>query len=347
MVRRWGPTPTIMYKALLFLRRHGLIFSVIIIFIICALIYAYILTRPSTDDAFVIAKIRPVSSRVGGFVNHIYVKNNQYVRKGQKLFSLDPRPFILDLDETQAKLDEANATYHALTLKLAADKQQVAEKKLAYETAKLNAENAAALAKKKEFPESKYKNLVRTMEIALAAYNAEKVKLNVDEAYLLQEKYQVNTLKVAVRIKQLNLSYTTVYALSNGSISNLNLSLGTYVEPGKPLFAFVDTTNWWVQANIKETELTHVRTGDLARIYLRIYPHHLFKGKVVSMAWAVQRQLTDPKTFLPKVINENQWFLLPQRFPVLIKILNPNQQKYPLHVGASADVRIIPEKYND
>ena len=106
----------------------------------------------------------------------------------------------------------------------------------------------------------------------------------------------------------------------------------------RPLFSFIDTKNWWIQANFNETDLRRIRPGDEAIIMLRMYYFNkIFHGRVVNNIWVSDRQTTISRSQEQKVTNENEWLLIPQRLPLQIKILDPDP-KYPLQPGASAYV---------
>ena len=95
-----------------------------------------------------------------------------------------------------------------------------------------------------------------------------------------------------------------------------------------------------MQANFKETELGNVKIQDKVNIRLRMYSgQKVYHGNIVSVNWAVNRQTTNNDNKLQDIASENDWVLLPQRFPVLIKIEKPDPD-FPLHVGASAYVKI-------
>lgn len=147
---------------------------------------------------------------------------------------------------------------------------------------------------------------------------------------------------MSARLKnaQVNLELTDVYAQGNGIIQNLFFTLGTPVNVNQPLFSLVDTDNIYIQANFNETDLRDVRKGVRVLIYPRMYlGRKVFHGIIESDYWGANRQLVDNRTQLQNVINENQWILLPQRLPVIIRVTDPNPH-YPLRVGSSAYVYV-------
>ena len=94
--------------------------------------------------------------------------------------------------------------------------------------------------------------------------------LLINEKKLESSKASLKRLEAELLDCKIDLEHTTVYARKNGSVCNMYLSKGTYVEPGEPLFAFIETDRWWVQANIKETMLRNVRPGQRATVVLSI-----------------------------------------------------------------------------
>ena len=161
------------------------------------------------------------------------------------------------------------------------------------------------------------------------------LKANLDRAKIKEKQSQL-----AVEVAKAQLAATKVYAVENGVVSNLFLAKGTLIHAYQTLFSFIDTNQWWVQANFKETDLANVKKGDKAIIRLRMYlGAKIYQGMVEDTNWAVGRRAADSADLLQSVPQENQWLLLPQRFPVLIKIDKPDP-KFPLHVGASAYVTI-------
>ena len=194
----------------------------------------------------------------------------------------------------------------------------------------------------------KVENLYNSLLAAKAELNLlnEQVKNNkthgnAGQTQLEKQKYLINQITAKLKMAQYNLSQTKVYAQSNGIISNLFLAPGSPVKALSPLFSFIDTSQWWVQANFKETDIPEgIKAGDKANIRLRMYlGEKIYHGVITSVNWAVSRQHTDSTSHMQNIPPENQWVLLPQRFPVMIKILDPDP-KFPLSVGASAYVTL-------
>lgn len=285
-------------KALIhFLKRFRFLVGVALTLIIIYAVYFYFYFSTVTDNAFIVAKVEPVASSVSGKIIKIYVNNDEVVKKGQALFSIDPEPFKLNLEKKNLKL-------------------QLAENK----KAKLQTELAILKTK--------------------PASDDQKLNIKLLNLKLEAEERQIQKAKLSVKKAQMALQETTVYADNNGIVSNLFIAEGTPAIALKPLFAFIDTDQFWVQANFKETDLAHIKQGDQATIRLKMYlGKKIYQGHVTSNASAVSRRVVNPDNLLQNVQDTNQWVLPVQRFPVLISIDHPDPN-YPLYVGASAYVSI-------
>lgn len=138
---------------------------------------------------------------------------------------------------------------------------------------------------------------------------------------------------------ELNLSYTKVFATVDGYMTNMNTSVGQYVNVGQQLLALVDSSSFWVAAYFKETQLKHVQIGDKAKITLMGHEPNPFEGEVVSVAWGIFLQDGSTVELLPDVSQTIDWVRLPNRFPVRVRVTG--QPPVPLRIGQTASVSVI------
>ena len=301
--------------------------------------YWYLHRKPYTDNAFVVANVRPVSALVPGHITGIYVANNTYVTNGQKLFTVYVRPYELAVEQLSHEVTAKEFGIKVLEAEIVKNAALIEQNEAEYNNAQYMAKRIRILAKEHADPASEAEQYTRKEQAAYARLKMAQSTLGMSTQQLSSSIAEIKALRAQLEQAEIDLAQTTVYAKKSGSICNMHMSVGTMVKPGDPLFAFVETDKWWVQANLKETVLTHVRPGQHAKIKLRIYPDYVFHGIVEEIGWGVNRQLTAPATGLPMVTKENEWFLLPQRFPVQILITN-DAPHLPLHIGASAYVTI-------
>ena len=138
----------------------------------------------------------------------------------------------------------------------------------------------------------------------------------------------------------LDLSYCRVTAPFRGRVVNLNISKGAFARAGADVFTLVDTATWYVVANFRETHLRHIRQGAAAAIYLQSQPNQHFHGTVVGLGWAVVPDSGTSAMGLPKIDRQLDWVRLAQRFPVSLRLDNPDDS---FRIGASAVVTISDE----
>lgn len=138
---------------------------------------------------------------------------------------------------------------------------------------------------------------------------------------------------------ELNLSYTKVFAPVDGYMTNMNTSVGQYVNIGQQLLALVDSSSFWVAAYFKETQLKHVQIGSKARITLMGHEGQPFDGEVVSVAWGIFLQDGSTVELLPDVSQTIDWVRLPNRFPVRVQVTG--QPPIALRIGQTASVSIL------
>lgn len=301
-------------------------------------LFSYLI--PFTDNAFVVTNVTPVAADVSGFITDIFVKNGQQVKKDQPIFTVYQLPY-------QLAYEQAKANYFEGQKKIIVFEKQIAKtsalmKSTQAELDKVNYE--LGLKKDKSVAQA-----ISTLDIKKLTYDvttlsnqllALEQEVEVLQAKIEQQKHTVESLKAKMDNAKVNLDLTIVRAPGDGVIDNMYVSPNTPIKIHEPVFSFIDTSNYYIQANFNETDLRNVRVGDKVYIVLRMYYFDkIFHGEVVNTLWAVERQMTAPKTQIQMVNNENEWLLLPQRFPIQIKILDPDP-KFPLNPGASAYVYI-------
>ena len=142
--------------------------------------------------------------------------------------------------------------------------------------------------------------------------------------------------QVALGKAELDLSFCSVRAQFDALVVNLHTAIGAFVTPGPtPVFSLVDTRAWYVVANYRETELKRITPGMEAEVYVLTDPQHHFRGTVQGVGWAVNPEDQPIVSGLPQIKRELNWVHIAQRFPVRIRIDNP-QPPQVFRVGASA-----------
>lgn len=297
----------------------------------------------STEDAYLQAARTDISASIDGRVIAVLVTDNQPVHKGDVLFTLDGKDLVIATGNAKAKL--------------AAARLDVAALKAAYQTR--NAELQAALDtleyQKKELQRQStlakqgISSRAHFDEVQHAAVNAEQklraarheldyaaAALGGNPDIAIEAHPSVMQAQAALDQAELNLSYTTVRAPQDGVVTKVELlQPGNFIKKAAPLFALMSVKNVWVEANFKETELTHMQPGQKAEITVDAYSGRTFSGRVESLSPGTGSSFS----LLPPENASGNWVKVVQRLPVRISIIDTGLQA-PLRAGLSAYVKV-------
>ena len=296
----------------------------------------------STENAYVQAEHILVTPAVDGMVAEVFVHDNQEVERGQPLFQVDPVPFRLEWEKAEAELD---AIRYEIGSYRAAHRQAEAELKSArkeasflekeYERrAKLGGGKALAKVELDKFRHQWQLARQRIPELE------EKVRLMLanlgGRRDLAAQDHPRFRLVDAERAKAaLDLERATVRAAASGRIANLDLQAGEYVKEGAPVFSLIADVAPWIEANLKETQLTHVREGQSVTISVDAYPDERWQGTVAGVSAGTGAVFS----LLPAQNATGNWVKVVQRIPVRIAIFaRPDAPQ--LRAGMSATVEI-------
>lgn len=322
--------------------KNNLNFANVVIFIgaTTVIVYMFSYLFPITDNAFVVNNVRPVAAQVRGYITELHVKNGQSVKKGEKLFTVFDKPYVYAVEQLTADLNMANAKLNAMQKTLEKDKNVLSNHKEIYTKLSQDDEKYQQAYKINAVSLMTLQNSQQETKAAAATVQASQKQVEIDEHDIKAQEQQIISVQAKLNNAKVDLDETVVYAANDGIIQNMFVSLGTPVNINQPLFSFVDTDDIYFQANFNETDLADVHDGSKVLIFPRTYlGRKMFHGVVVSEYWGANRQITDGKSQMQNVTNENEWILLPQRLPVQIKVLDPDP-KYPLRAGSSAYIYI-------
>jgi len=304
---------------------------------------------PSTDDASIDADIVHVAATVGGRIIEIPVSENAHVKKDDLLFQIDPVPYQLLLDQTQADLGVAEAALE--TKRRAVSTQQSAatiagdQTKRAqtnYELATRTVERLTPLAAKGYVPTQQLDQAQVTQHDAATSLQQAKEQ----EAAAIQAvdtvagaEAAVRARRAAVAVAKRNLDNTTVRAPNDGRVVGLTVLAGEIVAPSQSLFTLINTEEWFAVANFRETALHPIKIGECATVYSMIDRSHPMKGTVASIGFGIldTGKINLPRS-VPFVEQSVNWVRVAQRFPVRVHLENPPELL--VRIGASAVVEI-------
>jgi len=172
---------------------------------------------------------------------------------------------------------------------------------------------------------------------ALAQAKAERARADDSLGQVGNVNTRVAAAEAAVHSAELDLAYCRVTAPFTGRVVNLDISVGAFARVGVDVFTLVDTGTWYVMANFRETQLRHILAGAPADIHLQSMPGKRFRGTVVGLGWAVLPENGTSAMGLPRVEKSIDWVRLAARFPVRLKVEDPDES---FRLGASAIVTV-------
>jgi len=297
----------------------------------------------STDDAYVKADMVSLSADVPGRVVAVEVRDNQHVKAGQVLFRLDDRTYRIAVERAEAALasarlqvDGMRATYRQRQ----ADLKQT-EDTLAYQEREFTRQQqllAEKVTSQAKFDETRhaYDNArqgVAAMQQQIAVIVA---GLGGDPNIPTDQHPLVQQAQAQLDQARLDLSHTVVYAPSDGIVTKVDkLPIGEYLREATPAFSLISTEHVWVEANYKETDLTHMHPGQEATVDIDTYPDHTFTAHVESLGAGTGAEFS----VLPPQNASGNWVKVVQRIPVRLVIDNPDPNR-PLRIGMSVDVEV-------
>ena len=177
---------------------------------------------------------------------------------------------------------------------------------------------------------------INQAQAQLKSARADLAKNEIERYRLASLQAQRDVYRAELDAAQLNLSYCTITAPIAGFIAQKSVQVGDRIQPGLALMAVVPLQEIYVEANFKETDLTHVRIGQPAVIHADIYPGYTYHGKVVGIRAGTGAAFS----LLPPENATGNWIKIVQRIPVKIALDVPPPPDHPLRVGLSLEVTI-------
>jgi membrane fusion protein, multidrug efflux system len=356
--------------------------------------------HPRTDDASVRANYIEIAPEVSGRLVELPVKDNAFVKKGDLLFFIDPRPY-------EYALQQALSDQEALEQQIIDAKRRIAAQNSAAEAALAGVHSSRTGVKTAGSSIDVAKATVSRAQATVAATEAQ-LKLATNNLHriepLLQKQYvtveQIDQANTAVRVAQgnydeaqaaleqsqaqlaqsilrqqeadsaaaesqaklgqaihtidtvdtlmserpgkaakvdsarLDLERCRVVAPFNAYVTNMNISVGEYARPGTPLFTLIDTRTWWVVANYRESKVKHIGIGSHVDVYLMGHPDRRFNGIVESIGYGVFPEDGAVTGGLPNIERTLNWVHLSTRFPVRVRVKDPDPDLF--RIGATA-----------
>jgi membrane fusion protein (multidrug efflux system) len=275
----------------------------------------------STDNAYVQIAKTPVAPQIGGRVVEIYVKENQFVRRGQLLFRLDARDYVANAAAAQAQLAQAEqqvlgqrAAYGQTQASIAVARD--ASDYASSEAARQRNLAAAGVASQQQVAQAVSASNQARAQLAAAEQQAAQVLANLGGTATgaISNHPSVMMAQAQLDKAKLNVSYTDVYAPADGIVTRVEqLPIGTYLNGSQTAFWLL-TGDPWVEANFKEDQLAKMKVGQPVAIRVDAYPNAHLTGKVASFSPGTGAAFSA----LPAQNATGNWVKVVQRLPVRI-----------------------------
>ncbi len=318
--------------------------------------YLYSRHHVSTDNAQVDGHITLIAPRIAAFVTRILVDDNQHVQTGDTLVILDDRDLKVKLQQAEADLHQAEAAVgsrgragqtqaelQATRAEAASAQASVSAAEADYHKAAADVERYRKLAAQKivsaqqfDAAEAAAAQAAAKLEAARRQAAAAGSQVSASGAAVRSADARLAAAQAAVENTKLQLSYAYITAPVSGTVARRNAEVGALVQVGQTLMSIVPDENVWVTANLKETQLTHVRVGDRAEFTVDAYPGRKFEGRVESLSPATGARFA----LLPPDNATGNFTKVVQRVPVRIAVDQPAGAPVPLRPGMSVDVTI-------
>lgn len=296
---------------------------------------------PLTPDATVMRVVTPVSSRVSGYVSHVYVHNNSQVKKGDLLYELDPTPFINKVEAAQIALEQAKLSNQQLDAQIAAARASLRTAQYTAHNDRLTLNRYQKLSAMQNVSQAdldKVRTAWHTSEQSVSALTANIQNLLIqrgerdDSLNVTLQKYR-NALDEA----KLNLGWTKVRAETDGTVSNLQLNPGLYATAATPLLALVSNQTDIV-ADFREKSLRHTQTSTDATVVFDALPGNVFPAHVTSSDAGILAGQEDVNGQLSQPEQSTRWVRDAQRMRIHVALDKPLEK--PLPTGARATVQL-------
>ena len=327
-------------------RKWVLIFSAF-----CLLLLAWYMAAdrytPYTTQARVNAFVVPIAPQVAGEILSVDVRTNQAVKKGDLLARIDPVRYELAVAsaEAQLALTQQNLKVSSSTVDAAAASLEAAKAGLVKDT-----QNEARLKRiEAEVPGAISQ---RSLEWASTSRlegeaQVESAKANLQKAIeglgpRDEKNPQLLAARAALDKAKLDLQYTRIVAPNDGLVTDLRVDVGNFAATGQPLMTFVGAQKIWVEANLTENNLGHIKPGDAVDLVLDVWPDKTLRGRVRNITYGVTAaESTSKPGTLPTVQNARDWLRNAQRFPVLIDFEDPAEAaQLGARVGSQVNVLV-------
>jgi membrane fusion protein (multidrug efflux system) len=296
-----------------------------------------------TENAYVKAHMIAVSADVSGRVVEVGVRDNEAVAAGALLFRIDPAPFQLTVARAEAEMAVVRTAVEGLRgeYRVALADAAEAQERIGFLARQL--ERQARLKERGMGLEASFDEARHNLEAARRRLESAREKaarvlaaLSGDAKLPVEAHPSFVAARAARDAGRDELARVRVLAPAAGIVSNMRLQAGERVERGVPVFSLIESRPMWIEANFKETQLTHMREGQEVTIVADAYPDAKWRGRVSTIAPATKAEFA----LLPAQNASGNWVKVVQRVPVLISLDAAPDGQTPLRAGMTVTARV-------
>lgn len=310
--------------------------------------YVHSLSHETTDDAQIEKNMNPIIPRLMGYITKVNIKDNDYVKKGDTLFTIDNNDYIVKLEDAKAALIAAQGNFEVSKADVGSALASVSVSDANVQSAGGNIETAKIRLGRATNDFERYENLYKNHSITKQQYEQALAAKQEAESQLriLQQQQKASAFQKSVIIAKsnvsnkqtevasanikraeamlaaakLNLSYTVITAAIDGQVSKISIQPGQLVQPGQALFYIINNQEAWVIANFKETQLDKMKMGQKVTVKVDAYPDTDFQGELTSFSPATGSKFS----LLPPDNATGNFVKTIQRLPVKISLNTSN-----------------------
>ena len=301
----------------------------------------------STDNAYIQQDKVTVSPDVSGRVVEVAVHENEPVVRGQILFRLDDEPYRLALQQADAALASARLKVEELRAALGEElaKQATAAETVDFQTREFQRQQDllnTGVAARSKYDAVRHDLMAAQQELKTAQQTviSARAALGGDPDIPTDRHPTVQEALAKRATAQRDLDHTVIRAPADGVVSQTDrLLIGQYMPVGLSAVSLVMNGSSWVEANFKETDLTHMAVGQTATIVVDAYSNVTLTARVESIGAGTGSEFS----LLPAQNATGNWVKVVQRIPVRLRIDpadNQDKPPVPLRTGLSAEVDV-------
>jgi membrane fusion protein (multidrug efflux system) len=295
-----------------------------------------------TDDAYVNGNVVQITPQVPGTVVTIGADDGDLVHAGDVLVKLDAANTEVALAEAKANLASTVRKVRGLYSNVSGAQADVAVRKVAVDKARADYDRRRDLAKSGAISSEELSHALDALTSAQSALTTAEQqfqtnKVLVDDTVVASHP-DVQAASARLRQAYLDNLRTTIIAPVDGYVAKRSVQLGQRIAVGAPLMAVVPLHQVWIDANFKETQLTHMRIGQPVEVTADVYGSSVkYKATVQSLGVGTGSAFS----LLPAQNATGNWIKIVQRVPVRIFFTDAKQlDEHPLRIGLSMDVSV-------